>query len=576
MPWRSMVWLLLAVATSASAAEGTGPAAAWLEELGVEELFCWPLGRRAAPGPVAAIQHRDEVDFELPKRRLLLVGDSAAARDAVRAALRWFYTDPSAAPVRETVLLSAIPHLHGERLRPEGVHYPPTLPAYVAEDPATQYAWRWIGMQAPDLVVEVQSGERRQWYAAAGTPVASGPLATTLQAAEAPAAYALVHGLAQQAPARVGPIPALGVSTEGNAGGRFLRELLAAWGGEEAAVSAARTALQARLAREPLAVSRQLAAVYGRDLSAVSYIPALALIGKLQLSELSADDRYEQEVQRAVKSYADGKRMSSPTTGSALAGHLIFAALADRSEDASRRARWIELAQQASELGFNREGEPAAVMPFHSEMSDAIFMGGPILAQVGRLTKEARYFELCHRHLVFMRRLVLREDGLYRHSPLCETAWGRGNGFPALGLSLCLEFWPSAAPGREELQEWLRDHLRALVKHQDASGCWHQIIDRPESYRELSSTCMITYALARGVRGKWLAEEEFGVPLRRAWQAIKLRVGTDGQLVDVCTGTGKQENAEAYYRRAAILGKDPRGGAMALLVANEMVRYFAR
>jgi hypothetical protein len=40
--------------------------------------------------------------------------------------------------------------------------------------------------------------------------------------------------------------------------------------------------------------------------------------------------------------------------------------------------------------------------------------------------------------------------------------------------------------------------------------------------------------------------------------------------VDVCTGTGKQKSLRDYFDRGAILGPDPRGGAMAFLVATEL------
>jgi len=56
----------------------------------------------------------------------------------------------------------------------------------------------------------------------------------------------------------------------------------------------------------------------------------------------------------------------------------------------------------------------------------------------------------------------------------------------------------------------------------------------------------------------------------RAWTAIKSRIAADGRLVDVCTGTGKQKSLADYYQRPAILGRDARGGAMALLVATEL------
>ncbi|MCH5373028.1 MAG: glycoside hydrolase family 88 protein, partial [Planctomycetes bacterium] len=106
--------------------------------------------------------------------------------------------------------------------------------------------------------------------------------------------------------------------------------------------------------------------------------------------------------------------------------------------------------------------------------------------------------------------------------------------------------------------------------HQDATGCWHQEIDHPESYRELSCTCMILFAAARGVRNGWLDRDGFRPLIQQAWYAIRTRVRPDGRLVDVCTGTGKQKTLEDYLRRPAILGPDARGGAMALLAAVEM------
>jgi hypothetical protein len=41
-------------------------------------------------------------------------------------------------------------------------------------------------------------------------------------------------------------------------------------------------------------------------------------------------------------------------------------------------------------------------------------------------------------------------------------------------------------------------------------------------------------------------------------------------LIDVCESTGKQASVDAYLNRLAILDRDPRGGAMALLFATEM------
>ena len=203
-------------------------------------------------------------------------------------------------------------------------------------------------------------------------------------------------------------------------------------------------------------------------------------------------------------------------------------------------------------------------------MSDSVFMGCAILAEVGALTSDEKYFDQCLRHFMFMQKLCLREDGIYRHSPLDEAAWGRGNGFPALGMALSLSALPKDSDSFAFFLQSYRAHLEALREHQDATGAWHQVIDREESYREFTSTCMITFAIVRGIRRGWLEEEEWMPVVEKSWRAIKSRIGSKGRLVDVCTGTGKQKNLRSYYDRTAILGPDDRGGAMALMVSTEI------
>ena len=46
-------------------------------------------------------------------------------------------------------------------------------------------------------------------------------------------------------------------------------------------------------------------------------------------------------------------------------------------------------------------------------------------------------------------------------------------------------------------------------------------------------------------------------------------------LLDVCTGTGKQMSLHDYWNRTAILDRDERGGAMALMAAVEIAAWEA-
>ncbi len=325
------------------------------------------------------------------------------------------------------------------------------------------------------------------------------------------------------------------------------------------------------VARSPQTVAEQLAAMYGKKLDQVAYIPALPLVAKLRLSELVREPKHAAEVEAIVAPYLNGEKSPVPKSGSEQAGHLIFAELARRAKGQDRE-RWTQLCRNAADQVFDQDGTALPLMPFHNEMSDAVFMAGPILATTGKLTGERKYFDAAVTHFASMRTLCVRPDGLYRHSPLCEAAWGRGNGFPALGLALAVCDWPEDHPARADLLKEFQKHMAALKPYQDAqTGCWHQVIDQPESYDEYSCTCMIGFAMQRGIRHGWLPKVEYQSCVDQAWRAIQERTSAAGKLVNVCSGTGKQKTLQDYFDRPAINGRDDRGGAMGLLFATELI-----
>lgn len=442
--------------------------------------------------------------------------------------------------------------------------FPPTGAAYNDEQNSERhYLWRWIGMLAPDLVVVVGENVSHVIAIPASFNTQLG-ISANWSIREAKAG-SLADALTTGKPSEVASVPTVEFLTSGQVPilPRFVQP-------GNSVRSAARLELFRRKDRSPVEVATELAKVYGHHLKSVEYIPALALIGRMRLSELTDDDSHLKDVLRIVEPYVSGEKSSpgSRPSGSTLSGHLVFGELARTTGD----QRFVKLAQAAADLGFDENGKPRESMPFHNEMSDAVFMGTPILVQTGRLTGDTKYFDMADRHLKFMLKLNLRKDGLHQHSPLDpqRTAWGRGNGFPALGLALSLSDMASDSPHLPFMTTAYRDHLLTMIDHQDEMGMWHQIVDHPESYREFTSTCMTTFAIVRGLRNNWLDRQTFEPFVQRAWESIKCRIGPHGNLVDVCTGTGKQKNRQAYYDRTAILGKDDRGGAMALMVSTEL------
>jgi rhamnogalacturonyl hydrolase YesR len=200
-------------------------------------------------------------------------------------------------------------------------------------------------------------------------------------------------------------------------------------------------------------------------------------------------------------------------------------------------------------------------------------MGTVIAAQAGALTGERKYFDLAARHLQFMQRIDLRADGLYRHQPATDAAWGRGNGFAALGFALTLSDLPREHPEYARVLASYRAHMAALLPHQNRDGLWRNVVDHPGAYAEFSGTAMIGFAMQRGLANGWLENASaFRAAVARAWDAVNTRTGPGGTFIDVCESTARIETLEGYLQREAILGADARGGAMALLLATELMQ----
>jgi unsaturated rhamnogalacturonyl hydrolase len=399
--------------------------------------------------------------------------------------------------------------------------FPPTGIAY-REHATSHTLWRWIGTHAPDLVLVAGAED-----------------------------FGLTAALRSNIVAEVDDIPA----RKGLEAGDLLK-----LGAQPIAPSAARFELERRLARSPRELAEQLALVYGRSFEQPWYIDAMALIAQLRLRHLD-------DVRRLAEPYVNGSKDSLARPNSlVLAGHLVFAELARRTDD----PRYVAMVRRIADLGFEPDGTMKESMPYHDEYSDSLFMGTVIVAQAGALTGERKYFDMAARHIAFMQKLVLRPDGLYRHTPLTDAAWGRGNAFPALGLAMTLAEFPVDHPEQARILRSFQDHMKVLASYQDRDGLWRNVIDYPGAYAEVSATAMIGFSMLRGVRNGWLPGKAYQPVIDAAWRAVNARTGAKGSFVDACESTTKMKSTEEYLQRAALLGPDQRTGGMAMLFATEM------
>ena len=109
---------------------------------------------------------------------------------------------------------------------------------------------------------------------------------------------------------------------------------------------------------------------------------------------------------------------------------------------------------------------------------------------VAKLTGEARYFDLMTTTLTHYIERLQRPSGLFVHAVDAPHAWGRGNGFAALGLMEALTYLPAGHPKRPAILAAYRKQMAALLPLQSPEGTWRQIADHPESYREVTATAM--------------------------------------------------------------------------------------
>jgi len=323
--------------------------------------------------------------------------------------------------------------------------------------------------------------------------------------------------------------------------------------------------------RTPREIAFRLLDYYGDKFDGNSYIHALSLMGRLQAAKQYGRPDWQLAVQNLLKPYVDETTQPQTQSSAQRAGHLVFAAAFTDAEPADQQ-RYLQLLQQAAERLLLQPAEKSHLTlaikpPAANEMSDAVFMCCPLLCAVGALSGDARYFQAALDVAEAMHKLCLRDDGIYRHWSGCDAAWGRGNGFPIIGIARCLELIPEDAAQRSHFLKAYRDHIDALLSFQDVDGAWRQVIDDPQSYPEMTSTCMIGWAIEKGLQAGWLEGAAYEQASAAAWHYVRSHIGAEGQIGGACEGTGQQPTVEAYLKRKAIHARDDRGGAMALLFA---------
>lgn len=556
-----------------------------IEELLAQAPGFWHLdacGVTRSERQIPALLHGVDQPPAGGRLQLVLIGGLSGKQedaDAALAALHSYRTAPglsgryalSAAPCAnpDGLALGAAPE-NGAGGNP-GTAYPPPGDSYYDVNPEAHYLWRWVSFQAPDLVLEIRTGDSTTWEGSALCLELLEQLRSVLNASELPSDSSLLGALSTGEPNLLPPIFGLRLTCAAADLDAELNKLWTVLGQvPDHARSPTRSALQARAARSPLDAARILAGVYGHELDPVIYTQGVAVSGRLRLAQLDTEYADPSDGTAAmVAPYMSGAKEWFPAGGEGGA-NLAGLVWADELAAATGDDRYADLLVQTADRyrATHDNGVPIPSNPNY-QVEDMFFTAA-VLGRAFKLTGDGAYLSILTRFLLDAN--VQQADGLFWHDRRTPFYWGRGNGFAALSYAETLTYMPDDHPDRATVLAIHRRHLQALRGYQHRSGMWRQVVNGPGSFPEMTVTCMVGYALARGLRRGWL-DAGYKEMLTRAWQGVAVRIDDHGGLVDVCTGTGVQQSTRDYLDRPAIFGPDERGGALSLWFVTEMASF---
>lgn len=208
---------------------------------------------------------------------------------------------------------------------------------------------------------------------------------------------------------------------------------------------------------------------------------------------------------------------------------------------------------------------------------DDMFMGIPFLVYSSLEAKtpamKQKYLDEAAKQVLGFHKVVYDPTAnLYMHAQYSTRKvklpyWSRANGWGIFATTIVLQHLPKNHRHYQAILRIYRQHAASLAKLQNPqTGYWHQLLNDPTSYQELSGTAIFTMALARGINHGWLEAKTYKPVVEKGWQAILNDIAEDGTVRNICIGTMSSEDPNYYKTRPT--AKDDSHGLIGLLFAG--------
>ncbi|MBQ8814780.1 MAG: glycoside hydrolase family 88 protein [Lachnospiraceae bacterium] len=221
---------------------------------------------------------------------------------------------------------------------------------------------------------------------------------------------------------------------------------------------------------------------------------------------------------------------------------------------------------------------------------DGLYMAGPITAMYADKFQKPEFFDLAATQVIVMYENMKDEkSGLLVHgweetgtigwanpkTGKSQEVWGRAMGWYVTALVDILDYIPEECEKRQKLIAIEKELLETLVKYQDESGRWYQVVDKggqEGNWLENSCSCLITYALAKAVKKGYL-EPEYYEAARKGYEGVidSLYYDEEGllQIGDICVGTCIDDGDYQHYINRGKAVNDLHGSGAFVLMCSE-------
>jgi unsaturated rhamnogalacturonyl hydrolase len=276
--------------------------------------------------------------------------------------------------------------------------------------------------------------------------------------------------------------------------------------------------------------------------------------GWIHAWQATQDDQYR----RWAQEWADACIPTKTEITHVNDGLLGYAALI--AYETSGRPEYLAFAQRVADYLMNTAPRTADGTLTHDSNRvwvDSLLGAVPFLIKMSQISGNDIYTDEAISQLIqHADHLQDPVSGLYHHAwdesghdPAGEVYWGRGNGWVLLADVEVLSAITITHPLRSTVLGIMQKQVAGLRSLQDASGLWHTVLTRPDSYLETSASALIGYAFKRGVQEGWLDEDAYAAIAQAATLGVWRQVLADGTVTNVSGPTWPMLTEEEYNDR---------------------------